>query len=132
MLQAINRIAGEPRNGFGDDVVDFPRVAVLYHLLELRPFVGPCSRYSLISIDTSQFPIRPGSDHLSIHLLLRCIRGKLFFAIRRYTTICGNPLLMIFGFVHCQCSGWIYARYCFLSDLRCRHDLQLLFRLRFW
>ncbi|MPM98874.1 hypothetical protein SDC9_146064 [bioreactor metagenome] len=54
-FQQRHSIAGKAADCLGDDHVDFPVSAILYHPLKLRAVVL-CARFRLISIDAGELP----------------------------------------------------------------------------
>lgn len=51
VVQAVKRVTGKPADGFGDHHVNLPRHAVLYHPIEIIPFLRVGPRNAIIGID---------------------------------------------------------------------------------
>ena len=121
IVKAVHRISRKAGYGFGDDVIDLSSQTVVDHFVELRPLVGSCAGFTLISEQTCEAPVFAAGDHLGIHLLLVGVGDELLFAVCRDTAVCGNLLLPVFFFVYCHGAFWLYDSDDFLRDFRYFH-----------
>ena len=132
MVQAVHCITGEAGNGFRDDIVDFPRQAVVDHLLELGALICTCPGDALICVESGELPFGFSGNHLGIYLLLVGIGCELLLAVGGYPAVGSNPPLMILLPVDDQRAFWLNNRYCFLGYLGYIHFLHLRSRHRSW
>ena len=132
MVQAVHCITGEAGNGFRDDIVDFPRQAVVDHLLELGALICTCPGDALICVESGELPFELSGNHLGIYLFLVGIGCELLLAVGGYPAVGSNPPLMILLPVDDQRAFWLNNRYCFLGYLGYIHFPHLRSRHRSW
>ena len=91
ILDAVERIAGESGDLFGDDQIKLSRQRVVDHLVEFLALFGRHAGDALVDVASGKFPIRHIADVLGEVFLLVFKRIELFHKIRADAGVVGNP-----------------------------------------
>ena len=82
-------------------------MAVLDHLLKLRPFVSSRAGDALIGIQTCEFPLFVGGNHFRIDLHLIGVGCELFFTVGRHPAVSCHTLLAMLCLIYNEGSLWL-------------------------
>ncbi|MPN10787.1 hypothetical protein SDC9_158084 [bioreactor metagenome] len=80
--KAVNRVTGEPADGFGHNQINFTRQRVLNHLIKAGTVLFGSAGNSFIRIQPRKFPVRPRYDVFLVVIHLRLVGGLLLLHIR--------------------------------------------------
>ena len=81
ILEAVDGIAGEAADGFGQDEVNRPALTGSDHAVELIPLFDACPRNALVGIDAGEPPVWFCVDGLGIVPHLRFVAVQLFLLL---------------------------------------------------
>ena len=92
IVQTVHGIPRKAADALGDDVVDFPRPAICYHLLKSGSMPDAGAADSFIRIQINQLPVIVERDLMpeGFHLVLQA--AKLFFAVRANPAVGSHAL----------------------------------------
>ena len=98
IIDAVERVAGEPLNGLCEDEVDLFLLALANHAEEFCALFCGCTGDAFVREDARHRPFFVGHDFIGVVFALRFIAAGLFFLFRGNTAVrCHTKLL-------CDCS----------------------------
>lgn len=96
VLEAVEGVSGKSADGLGDDHVDVPGHALVDHAVKFIPLFGIGTGYPIISINSSQFPIRMIVNVGGVVLNLRFVAGGLLVVVGRNPAISSHTTFWFF------------------------------------
>ena len=103
ILEAVDGIAGEAADGFGQDEIDRPALTGSDHAVELIPLFDACPRNALVGIDAREPPVWSGVDGFGIVPHLCFVAVQLFLLLGGDAAVGNHAELLCRGSqsVHC-------------------------------
>ena len=117
VLNTVQCVAGEARNGFCQYKVDFALLAVLNHLVKTVTLLGMYAGDTVIRVDARNFPLRGGIDFFRVVQFLDFKAALLFFFLGADAAVGRHPQLARGSFLPCSISQ--ICRY--LDDFHIAH-----------